>query len=61
MNLKEHMELEFNLSKEEGLEQGRGQINALNQILLDLGRFDDLKRATTDKEFQEKLIKELVH
>jgi hypothetical protein len=55
------MELEFNLGKEEGLEQGRGQINALNQILLDLVRFDDLKRATTDKEFQEKLIKELVH
>ena len=35
-------------------------VNQLNQILIDAGRLDDLKRATKDKEYQNKLIEELV-
>lgn len=45
---------------EQGIEQGTNVINTLNQILIDSGRLDDLKRSTTDKEYQNKLIKELV-
>ncbi len=44
----------------QGIEKGTNVINTLNQILIDTGRLDDLKRSTTDKEYQNKLIKELV-
>lgn len=36
------------------------KINKLNAILLKNKRYDDLKRATEDPEFQEKLIAELL-
>ncbi len=42
----------------EGLEKGEDKAMALNQKLIDLNRFDDLKKATTDKEFREELYKE---
>ena len=42
------------------VEKGENNVNRLNQILIDAGRLDDLKRATKDKEYQDKLIKELV-
>ena len=45
---------------ESGMENGERRINKLNSILLDLGRFDDLKRATGDKEYQEQLMLELL-
>ena len=45
---------------ERGIEKGADTINTLNQILIELGRMDDLKRATSDKEYQNKLIAELI-
>ena len=49
---------------EQGLEQGREQertvINSLNLLLINQNRFEDLKRAASDKEYQSKLIKELL-
>ncbi len=45
---------------EQGIEKGTNAVNQLNQILIDAGRLDDLKRATKDKEYQNKLIEELV-
>ena len=43
-----------------GLKQGENRINQLNSILIDMGKFDDLKRATQDKAYQEKLMNELL-
>ena len=36
------------------------RINRLNVILLNNNRYDDLRRAAEDPEFQEKLIAELL-
>ena len=36
-------------------------INSLNTILIESGRLDDLKKATEDKEYQKKLMEELLH
>jgi hypothetical protein len=38
----------------------RELINKLNSILIDAGRYDDLKRSTNDPEYQSKLIAELL-
>ena len=46
---------------ERGIEKGTDTINTLNQILIEAGRMDDLKRATSDKEYQNKLIAELIN
>ena len=48
---------------EAGLELGErrlARVNQLHSILIDSGRLDDLKRATTDKAYQEQLIAELL-
>lgn len=45
-------------SRESGIEIGEARINKLNAILLQNNRIDDLKRATTDKEFQQQLMSE---
>ena len=42
------------------LEQGEIRLNKLHSILLDMGRLDDLKRATQDKAYQEQLMSELL-
>ena len=47
------------LAKEER-EEGKALVNKLNSILIDLGRFDDVKRATKDKEYQMQLMIELL-
>jgi len=44
----------------EGRLEGQQVINDLNQKLITLNRLDDLKRATTDPEYQSKLIDELL-
>ena len=44
---------------EEGMEKGREEINALTAFLIDNNRLDDLKRATRDSEYQEKLLEEM--
>ena len=45
---------------EQGVTQGENRLNQLNSILIDLGRIDDLKRATQDKSYQEQLMVELL-
>lgn len=41
-----------------GLKRGIEQINALNRILAEQNRTEDIVRAATDAEYQEKLLKE---
>ena len=61
-------ELHFKTLYEEGVENGRKlereqgeiRVNKLNSILIDIGRLDDLKRATRDKAYQEQLMNELL-
>ena len=43
-----------------GIEIGEDSINRLNTILIKQNRFDDLKRATEDREYQKKLMRELL-
>jgi hypothetical protein len=38
----------------------QSRINRLNVILINSGRFDDLKRAAVDEKFQNELLDELV-
>lgn len=47
------------IAKEER-EEGKALINKLNSILIDLDRFDDVKRAAKDKEYQMQLMIELL-
>ncbi|MDE5716319.1 MAG: Rpn family recombination-promoting nuclease/putative transposase [Lachnospiraceae bacterium] len=46
--------------RNEGRLEGETRINTLNSILINLNRFDDLKRAATDKDFQMQLMIELL-
>ena len=43
---------------EQGLEQGIELINQLNQILLSEGKYEELQKASKDKEYQKKLLAE---
>lgn len=54
----EHIRMEKEESLEEGLEKGIDRINKLNSCLLAANRQEDLVRATQDREFQKKLLKE---
>ena len=42
----------------DGIEEGKADINKLNQALLCDNRLDDMVRSTTDPNFQEALLKE---
>ena len=42
----------------QGIEQGLELINQLNQILLSEGKYDELQKASKDKEYQKKLLAE---
>lgn len=44
--------------KRQGVEEGRNQINELNKLLIEANRLDDLKRSTTDPNYQAQLLKE---
>ena len=54
-----HMKIVQKNSEERGRKEGRGEINLLNQRLIELNRMDDLKRAAVDSEFQNELLQEL--
>ena len=56
----EIMEKIANEERNEGRIEGETRVNTLNSILINLNRFDDLKRAATDKEFQMQLMIELL-
>lgn len=43
---------------EQGIERGTNRVNELNKKLLDAGRQEEMIRAITDKELQQKLLKE---
>ncbi len=45
--------------KEEGRDEMREEINALNIRLISENRLDDLRRSTTDKAYQSQLLREL--
>lgn len=55
-----HFKTLFEEGVEAGMERGESRLNKLNSILIDMGRFDDLKRSTQDKAYQEQLIMELL-
>ena len=55
-----HHKLLYEEGVEDGMEQGAIRVNKLNSILINLGKIDDLKRATTDKSYQEQLMCELL-
>jgi hypothetical protein len=46
--------------KIEGEIETKERLNKLIDILMEAGRYDDLKRSTKDKDFQDKLLDELV-
>ena len=49
-----------NEAEAEGWAKGQDRINKLNAMLIDAGRYDDLKRSTTDVDYQTMLIHELL-
>ena len=53
-----HLQQERDDSKEEGRKEGMDRVNRLVELLLSQGRQEDLKRSVTDREYQEKLMKE---
>ena len=55
-----HLRTLYEEGHEAGLEQGERRLNKLYSILIDLGRVDDLKRATQDKAYQKQLMIELL-
>lgn len=55
----EIMEKIANEERNEGRIEGETRINTLS-ILINLNRFDDLKRAATGKDFQMQLMVELL-
>ena len=53
-------ELHMKTEREIWYNTGVEQCNQLTAILIDLGRLDDLKRATQDRAYQEQLMHELL-
>lgn len=47
-------------AKAEGQIKGEARINKLNAILIDASRYEDLKRSTTDVNYQTQLMHELL-
>ena len=43
---------------EQGMVQGMERISKLHQFLIEADRLDDLKRSTTDPDYQAQLLKE---
>lgn len=60
-NEEKHMQFVKEEGRKEGYEsgcmEGREQGLTLTKLLLDMGRLDDLRRATEDKAFREQLFK----
>ena len=56
--IEEGLEQGLKQGLEQGLTQGIELINQLNQILLSEGKYDELQKASKDKEYQKKLLSE---
>ena len=46
------------IGEERGKERGQSRVNELNKRLAQAGRIDDIIKASSDREYQERLIKE---
>ena len=46
--------------REEGREEGHDRVNALNAMLFEFGRIDDIVRTSKGKQYQKKLMDELL-
>ncbi len=55
---KQHMKHTFEEGRASGMEEGQEQILFLTQILVTNNRLEDLKKASSDKEYLKKLLKE---
>lgn len=53
-----HLKDTYEVGKEEGNAEGENRVNVLNQALIKDNRWEDLKRAAEDKEFQRQLFAE---
>lgn len=53
-------EAHFRQVYQEGYEQGKSEVETLTSILIETGRFDDLKRVASDIKYMKKLINELL-
>ena len=51
----------IHLAQEKGEEIGKNLINELNRKLAELGRTDDIIRASSDPQYQKELIRELIN
>lgn len=63
LHMKSEREIWYNTGKIEEREAGESRLSRMNQlhsILIDMGRIDDLKRATQDRTYQEQLMAELL-
>jgi hypothetical protein len=58
--LQELMKDEIDEKVNVNVDSATERLNKLNAILMDAERYDDLKRSTKDKDFQNKLLDELV-
>ena len=56
--IEEGLEQGLERGLKQGLTQGIELINQLNQILLSEGKYDELQKASKDKEYQKKLLAE---
>jgi len=56
--IEEGLEQGIKQGLEQGLAQGIELIIQLNQILLSEGKYDELQKASKDKEYQKKLLAE---
>ena len=51
-------EIEMNYERKDAAAEGRAIVNRLNELLLNDERIEDLRRSTTDMEYQQELLKE---
>jgi hypothetical protein len=58
--MKDEIDEKINVSVGKAVSNNTERLNKLNAILLKAKRYDDLERSTEDKDFQDKLLDELV-
>ena len=56
--MKEELEAKKNEGQEIGIKQGKERVNELTLKLSTLGRIDDILKAASDEEYQERLFQE---
>jgi len=56
--LKSTIQYAMDYENTEGIKIGEQRVNKLNALLIQNNRFEDLKRSTNDKQFQQQLMAE---